>query len=213
MDVLEHLVSPGVIPVVVLDDAVHADALGQALVDGGIPVAEVTFRTEAAPDAIAALARRDDILVGAGTIVSPEQVDRAVDAGARFIVSPGLLPAVVARARERGVVIVPGAVTPSEIMTALSLGLDTVKFFPASTFGGPAAIAALGAPFSQVRFVPTGGVSTDNLADYLRLPNVEAVGGSWMVKPSLFADGDFDAVTDLTRAAATAVADIRQEGA
>lgn len=211
MDVLDHLIAPGIIPVVVLDDATHADGLGQALVDGGIPVAEVTFRTAAAPDAIAALARRDDILVGAGTVISAEQVDRAVDAGARFVVSPGLLPAVVARAQERGVVVVPGAVTPTEIMTALSLGIDTVKFFPASTYGGPAAIAALGAPFGQVRFVPTGGVSADNLADYLRLPNVRAVGGSWMVKPSLFADGDFDAVTRLSRAAATAVADIRQE--
>ncbi|GAB3821289.1 hypothetical protein GCM10028820_29300 [Tessaracoccus terricola] len=210
MAVLDEMVEALLVPVVVLDDAADATPLGDALVAGGIPVAEVTFRTAAAPDAIKALAGRDDLLVGAGTVVSPEQVDRAVDAGARFIVSPGLLPEVVRRAQERDVAIVPGAVTPSEIMTALSLGLDTVKFFPANVYGGPSAIKALGAPFGQVKFVPTGGVSAENLDQYLSLPNVIAAGGSWMVKPSLFADGDFTAVTDLSRAAVAAAKKIKE---
>lgn len=210
MAVLDTMVEALLVPVVVLEDPADAVPLGDALVAGGIPVAEVTFRTAAAPDAIKALAGRDDLLVGAGTVISAEQVDRAVDAGARFIVSPGLLPEVVRRAQERDVAIVPGAVTPSEIMTALSLGLDTVKFFPANVYGGPSAIKALGAPFGQVRFVPTGGVSAENLDTYLSLPNVIAAGGSWMVKPSLFADGDFTAVTELSKAAVAAARKIKE---
>ncbi|MCC2592731.1 bifunctional 4-hydroxy-2-oxoglutarate aldolase/2-dehydro-3-deoxy-phosphogluconate aldolase [Tessaracoccus sp. OS52] len=211
MGVLEEMVTARLVPVVVLERSDDASPLGDALVAGGIPVAEVTFRTAAAPDAIRALAGRSDLLVGAGTVISSEQVDRAVDAGARFIVSPGLLPEVVKRAKERGVVIVPGAVTPSEIMTALSLGLDTLKFFPADVFGGAAAIKALGAPFRQVSFIPTGGVSAENLADYLSLSNVVAAGGSWMVKPSLFADGDFSAVTELSRAAVAAAKSVKEK--
>ncbi|TRY19482.1 bifunctional 4-hydroxy-2-oxoglutarate aldolase/2-dehydro-3-deoxy-phosphogluconate aldolase [Tessaracoccus rhinocerotis] len=210
MAVLDTMVEALLVPVVVLEDPADAVPLGDALVAGGIPVAEVTFRTAAAPDAIKALAGRDDLLVGAGTVISAEQVDRAVDAGARFIVSPGLLPEVVRRAQEHDVAIVPGAVTPSEIMTALSLGLDTVKFFPANVYGGPSAIKALGAPFGQVRFVPTGGVSAENLDTYLSLPNVIAAGGSWMVKPSLFADGDFTAVTELSKAAVAAARKIKE---
>lgn len=213
VDVLDRMVQARLVPVVVLDDAADAAPLADALVAGGIPVAEVTFRTAAAADAIRAIAHRNDILVGAGTIVSVEQVDEAVDAGAKFLVSPGLLPDVVRRAQERGVVIVPGAVTPSEIMTALSLGLTTVKFFPANVYGGAKAIAALGAPFGQVRFVPTGGVSAENLAEYLSLPNVVAAGGSWMVKPSLFADGDFTAVTELSRKAVESAAALTKENA
>lgn len=210
MAVLDEMVEALLVPVVVLEDAADATPLADALVAGGIPVAEVTFRTAAAPEAIEALAGREDLLVGAGTVVTPQQVDRAVAAGARFIVSPGLLPEVVRRAQELDVAIVPGAVTPSEIMTALSLGLDTVKFFPANVYGGPSAIKALGAPFSQVKFVPTGGVSAENLDQYLSLPNVIAAGGSWMVKPSLFAEGDFRAVTELSRAAVAAAKKIKE---
>lgn len=190
-----------VIPVVVLDDAAPAVPLADALSAGGIHVAEVTFRTAAAVPVIRAMAGRDDMVVGAGTVINAEQVDRAADAGARFIVSPGLLPEVVNRARELDLPVVPGTVTPTEIMTALSLGIDLVKFFPAATFGGPAALKALGAPFPQVRFVPTGGVSPDNVADYLALPNVAAVGGSWMVSQKLVSDGAFDEITRLSREA------------
>lgn len=202
------LVPDLVVPVVVLDDAQHATPLADALAAGGIHVAEVTFRTAAAADAIKAMAGRDDMVVGAGTVVSPEQVDRAADAGARFLVSPGLLLSVIKRAHERELPIIPGAVTPSELMQALELGLDLVKFFPASTFGGPAALKALGAPFGQLKFVPTGGVSAANLADYLGLANVAAVGGSWMVKADLITSGQFDQVTALSREAVEAAAQI-----
>ena len=204
-DALDEMTGGGLVPVVVLESAGDAAPLGEALVAGGIPVAEVTFRTAAAPDAIAVMAKRPDMLVGAGTVINAAQVDRAVEAGARFIVSPGLLPEVVHRCRERGVTVVPGTVTPSEIMQALSLGLDTLKFFPASTYGGTAALKALGAPFPQVRFIPTGGVSADNLADYLALPNVAAIGGSWMVSPSLIRAGRFDEIAELSRQAMAVV--------
>lgn len=211
MDVREDLVGAGIIPVVVLDDHEAADGLAEALTRGGIRVAEVTFRTAAAERSIEIMARRGDILTGAGTVVSPEQVDLAVDAGAKFIVSPGLLPEVVERARQRGVLAVPGAVTPSEIMAALALGLEVVKFFPANVYGGPSALKALGAPFAQVQFIPTGGVNLDNLPDYLGLANVPAVGGTWMVKPDLLRNREFDKVTDLSRAAVEAAEAIRKD--
>lgn len=198
-DVLDELATHRLVPVVVLDRDTDADALGDALVAGGLPVAEVTFRTDAAAGAIARLAARGDVLVGAGTVLTPEQVDRAVDAGARFVVSPGLAAPVVERSLERGVLPLPGAVTATEVMAALALGLTAVKFFPASTSGGAPAVAALGAPFAQVRFVPTGGIGPANLAEYLALPNVAAVGGSWMVPRAAIAAGDADAVATLCR--------------
>nr|WP_152231632.1 bifunctional 4-hydroxy-2-oxoglutarate aldolase/2-dehydro-3-deoxy-phosphogluconate aldolase [Georgenia ruanii] len=198
VDPLSALAAARLVPVVVLDDAAHAAPLAAALVAGGLPVAEVTFRTAAAADAIAAMAARGDILVGAGTVVTPAQVDQAADAGATYVVSPGLSRAVVERCRERGVLALPGAVTASEVQAALELGLDTVKFFPAGTSGGAAAIKALAAPFGQVRFVPTGGIGPANLHEYLAVPAVAAVGGSWMVPRDLVAAGDFAAITELT---------------
>lgn len=210
MGVLDEMVAARLVPVVVLENAADAAPLADALVAGGIPVAEVTFRTAAAEDAIRSIANRSDMLVGAGTVINAAQVDRAVDAGAKFIVSPGLLPEVVLRAQELGVVVVPGAVTPSEIMTALSLGLTTLKFFPANVYGGAPALKALGAPFPQVSFVPTGGVSADNLGDYLGLGNVVAAGGSWMVNPSLIASGDFAKITELSRSAVAAAASFKE---
>lgn len=201
MDVLSALSSTRLVPVVVLDDAARADALAGALVHGGLPVAEVTFRTSAARDAIRAMADRGDILVGAGTVLTPTQVDQAVAAGARFVVSPGLSRAVVERCQDHGVLALPGAVTATEVQAALELGLTTLKFFPAGTSGGPAAIKGLSAPFGQVRFVPTGGVGPANLAEYLAIPSVAAVGGSWMVPRDLIAAGDTAAITSLTAAA------------
>jgi 2-dehydro-3-deoxyphosphogluconate aldolase/(4S)-4-hydroxy-2-oxoglutarate aldolase len=198
MDVLQALTDARLVPVVVLDDAADADPLAAALVAGGLPVAEVTFRTSAAEDAIRAMSARGDILVGAGTVLTAEQVDRAVDAGASYVVSPGLSRAVVERCRERGVLPLPGAVTATEIQAALELGLDTVKFFPAGTSGGAPAIKALAAPFGGVRFVPTGGIGPKNLREYLDIPAVAAVGGSWMVPKNLVAAGDFAEVTRLT---------------
>ncbi len=198
MDVLSVLSAARLVPVVVLDDAAGADVLAGALVAGGLPVAEVTFRTAAAPEAIRVMADRGDVLVGAGTVLTVAQVDQAVAAGARFVVSPGLSRAVVERCQELGVVVLPGAVTATEVQAALELGLTTVKFFPAGTSGGPAAIKALAAPFGQVRFVPTGGVGPGNLADYLAIGSVAAVGGSWMVPRDLIAAGDGAGIQELT---------------
>lgn len=202
LDVLPALSAAQLVPVVVLDDAADADALAGALVAGGLPVAEVTFRTTAAQDSIRAMAARGDILVGAGTVLTTDQVDQAVAAGARFVVSPGLSRAVVERCQEHGVLALPGAVTATEVMAALELGITTVKYFPARTSGGAAAIKALSAPFGDVRFVPTGGVGpknlAENLAEYLAIPAVAAVGGSWMVPLDRVKAGDFAGIQQLT---------------
>jgi 2-dehydro-3-deoxyphosphogluconate aldolase/(4S)-4-hydroxy-2-oxoglutarate aldolase len=189
------------VPVVVLDDAADAPALGDALVAGGLPVAEVTFRTPAARDAIARLADRGDLLVGAGTVLTAAQVDAAVGAGAAFVVSPGTSAAVVERCAEHGVPVVPGAVTPTEVMRALELGLDLVKFFPAASSGGAATVAALASVFGGVRFVPTGGIGLRELPDYLALPAVAAVGGSWMVPRGRVGARDVAGIAALTREA------------
>lgn len=208
MDLPLELTQPRIVPVVVLNDASRAPALADALVAGNLPVAEVTLRTPAGLDSIRAIAGRDDILVGAGTVTTPEQVDAVVAAGARFVVSPGFSHAVVDRALEAGVPVIPGCVTPSEIMAALEAGLSTVKFFPASVYGGAKAIKALAAPFVGLSFVPTGGVSASNLAEYLSLPCVPAVGGSWMVPADRVDAGDFEAITELSAAAVQAAAAI-----
>lgn len=197
MDVLSELSRGRLVPVVVLDDAGDANGLAEALVGGGLPVAEVTFRTAAAAEAIKTMAGRGDVLVGAGTVLTPTQVDQAVDAGARFIVSPGLSRAVIERCQERGVPAIPGAVTATEVQAALELGVSTVKFFPAGTSGGSAAIAALAAPFGGLSFVPTGGIGPKNLLEYLNLPVVAAVGGSWMVPRDRIRAGDVDGIRRL----------------
>jgi 2-dehydro-3-deoxyphosphogluconate aldolase/(4S)-4-hydroxy-2-oxoglutarate aldolase len=196
---LAQLAGHLLVPVVVIDDARTADALGDALTAGGLPVAEVTFRTPAAGEAIRRLAARGDVLVGAGTVLTAAQVDQAVAAGARFIVSPGLSRAVLERCREHGVLPLPGAVTATEVQAALELGLTTVKFFPAESSGGAAAIRALAAPFPELGFMPTGGIGPDNLKDYLAVPSVRAVGGSWMVPRTSL--GNTAAVTELVRGA------------
>lgn len=205
MDVLSILSTARLVPVVVLDDAADADALAGALVAGGLPVAEVTFRTAAAADSIRAMSARGDILVGAGTVLTVAQVDQAVEAGASFVVSPGLSRAVVERCQEKGVLALPGAVTATEVQAALELGITTVKFFPAGTSGGAAAIKALAAPFGDVRFVPTGGVGSRNLAEYLAIPAVAAVGGSWMVPRNLVTSGNFADIQALTAEAVALV--------
>lgn len=205
---MNELTAHRLVPVVVLNDTGHADGLADALVAGGLPVAEVTLRTDAGLGSIRTMADRGDILVGAGTVTTVDQVDQVVDAGARFIVSPGFSRAVVDRALHHGVPIVPGCVTPSEIMAALEAGITTVKFFPAGVYGGAKAIKALAAPFAGVQFIPTGGVSADNLGDFLSLPYVPAVGGSWMVPVGSIDAGDFDDVTRLTAQAVSAAAAI-----
>lgn len=198
MNTLTQLGAARLVPVVVLDNAADADPLAAALVAGGLPVAEVTFRTDAAEDSIRAMSARGDILVGAGTVLTTEQVDRAVAAGASYIVSPGLTRSVVERCHEHGVLALPGAVTATEVQAALEMGLTTVKFFPAGTSGGAPAIAALTAPFADVTFVPTGGIGPANLHEYLAIPAVVAVGGSWMVPRATVSDGNFAEITRLT---------------
>jgi 2-dehydro-3-deoxyphosphogluconate aldolase/(4S)-4-hydroxy-2-oxoglutarate aldolase len=184
-----------IVPVVVLDDVARADDLGAALVAGGLPVAEVTFRTPGAAAVLGRLAERGDLVVGAGTVLTGHQVDRAHDAGARFVVSPGLSADVVQRCRELALPVIPGVSTATEIMQALSLGLDTVKFFPAEAYGGLATVKALAAAFPQVRFVPTGGITAVSASTYLAHPAVVAIGGSWMVAPDLLCGARWDEVT------------------
>jgi 2-dehydro-3-deoxyphosphogluconate aldolase/(4S)-4-hydroxy-2-oxoglutarate aldolase len=199
---LEAIARARVVPVVVVDDAEQGVLVASALRDGGLPVAEVTFRTAGARAAIEAIAREvPDVLVGAGTVVNAGQVDEAVEAGARFLVSPGLSAAVVRRAQEVGVPVLPGVATPSDVIAALDLGLDAVKLFPANVVGGPAAVKAFSAPFPGLRFVPTSGVSAANLLDYLALPSVLAAGGSWMVDAALVRAGDTAEITRRTREA------------
>lgn len=197
-EILDRIEAARLVPVVVLDNAADAAPLAEALIAGGLPVAEVTFRTAAAVDSIAAMAANPAMAVGAGTVLTPEQVDAAVDAGASYVVSPGLSVPVVRRCAERGVLALPGAVTATEVQAALAEGLRAVKFFPAQTSGGAPAIKALSAPFGDLRFVPTGGIGPANLPDYLSIESVLAVGGSWMVPRADIAAGDFAKVTSLT---------------
>ncbi|WP_341720631.1 bifunctional 4-hydroxy-2-oxoglutarate aldolase/2-dehydro-3-deoxy-phosphogluconate aldolase [Micromonospora sp. FIMYZ51] len=206
MSIADLLGRHRIVPVVVLDDAAHAEPLADALAGAGLPVAEVTFRTPAAAEAIARMASHGAVTVGAGTVTTVAQVDAAVRAGARFVVSPGFSAAVLRRCAEHGVFALPGAVTASEVMAALDEGVRVVKFFPAATSGGPAAISALAAPFGQVRFVPTGGIDAASAGDYLALPSVLAVGGSWMVPRTAVAAGDFARIAELTAATVAAVA-------
>jgi 2-dehydro-3-deoxyphosphogluconate aldolase / (4S)-4-hydroxy-2-oxoglutarate aldolase len=190
-----------IIPVVVIEELEAARPLAEALDQGGLPVAEVTFRTETAADAVRLLADETRLLVGAGTVVRPEQVDLAVEAGARFIVTPGLSPRVVERCRELDVLVIPGVATATEVIAALDHGLDLLKLFPAEVAGGVALLRALQGPFPGVRWIPTGGVSQANAAAYLALPSVAAVGGSWMVPPELIAARDHATMTRLAREA------------
>jgi len=206
--VSDEMFSARIVPVVVLHDAKDAEPLGRALIAGGLPVAEVTFRTAAAVESIRAMSAIEGLIVGAGTVLTPAQVEQAVEAGASFIVSPGLRRDVVFAAQAAGIPVLPGAVTPSEIMAAQELGLDTVKFFPANVYGGAAAIKALSAPFGSMRFVPTGGVSVSNLFDYLSLGCVPAVGGSWMVPVDAIREGAFAHVSELCAGAVAAAAAI-----
>jgi 2-dehydro-3-deoxyphosphogluconate aldolase/(4S)-4-hydroxy-2-oxoglutarate aldolase len=194
------------LPVVVIENVADAVPLAKALVEGGLPVAEVTFRTAAAAEAISEIAKHvPEILLGAGTVLTPDQVDAAKRAGASFLVTPGFNPEVVQRAAEVGLPIVPGINNPSGVEQAMSAGLGVVKFFPAGPSGGPAFIKALSGPYGEMRFIPTGGVGAENIGDYLALPAVLACGGSWMVDPKLIAAGNFAEITRLTAEAVAAV--------
>lgn len=198
MDVLKRFSATGVVPVVVLDDAKDAIATARAMVKGGIDVMEITFRTAAAPDAIRAVAENvPEMLVGAGTVITLEQCKKAVDCGAKFIVSPGFDAEVVQWCVEHEVPVTPGCVTPTEITAAMKLGLKVVKFFPASVYGGLSAMKALSGPFGGIKFIPTGGVDARNLAEYICAPFIHAVGGSWVCPKKDIAEGNFDKITAL----------------
>lgn len=199
--VFQELAQHKLVPVIALEDASQAAPLAAALVAGGLPVAEVTFRTAAAAESIRIMAERGDMLVGAGTVLTPAQVDEAKTAGATFIVSPGLNPKVVEHAQQVGIPICPGVCTPSDVERAIELGLDVVKFFPAEAFGGLKTLKAIAAPYGQMRFMPTGGIGPANVGDYLAFDRVVACGGSWMVKPDLYTDGNFAPVEDAVRQA------------
>lgn len=201
--VLEKLGKIGLVPVIKLESPEQALPLGKALVAGGIPVAEVTFRTDAAAESIKILAKElPELILGAGTVLTKEQADAAAEAGARYIVTPGFNPKIVAHCQELGLPVTPGTSSPSQIEQALEMGLEVVKFFPAEQSGGVAMLKALNGPYAgKIRFIPTGGVGPKNLVDYLSLPNVFAVGGSWMVPSDAVKAGDFEKIEKLCREA------------
>lgn len=206
----EKLEQLGIVPVVVLEKVEDAAPLAHALMAAGMASAEVTFRTACAAECIAAMAEAEpDMCVGAGTVLTVEQVDRAVAAGAQFIVSPGYNEDVVRHCIEIDVPVLPGTVSPSEVTAAANHGLTVTKFFPAAQYGGLSTIKALAAPFVGHRFMPTGGVSTENVEEYLSCPSIIACGGTWMVKPELFADGDFSEVQRIATEAMEAVHRVR----
>ena len=210
MMTVEQVAACGVVPVVVLEDVAQAVPTAKALLKGGINAMEITFRTAAARDSIAKVAKEvPEMIVGAGTVINVEQLHAAVEAGAQFIVSPGSDADIIQEAMKLGVAVTPGVVTPSEIMLGLRLGVKVFKFFPAESFGGLKTIKALCGPFPQIRIIPTGGISQANVADYFRNPKIVAVGGSWMCTKDMISAGDFDAITEKSRAATDLFKEIR----
>jgi 2-dehydro-3-deoxyphosphogluconate aldolase/(4S)-4-hydroxy-2-oxoglutarate aldolase len=212
MHVFDALSAHAIIPVIALDDAAAAIPLADALLEGGLPVAEITFRTDAARAAIEAIAKaRPEMLVGAGTILSESQVDQAKNAGARFALSPGLDIRVLSHAAARELPFAPGIMTPTDLQAALRAGCRMVKFFPAMPAGGPAMLKSIAAPYAHtgISFNPTGGVTLENLADWLELFEVRAVGGTWIASRSDIAAGNWDKIRETARAAVSRVAEIR----
>ena len=200
--VLEEFSKIGIIPVIALDHVEDAQPLAKALIDGGLPCAEVTFRTDAAEESIRIMSEKfPQMLVGAGTVLTTEQVDRAVNAGAKFIVSPGLNPKVVQYCIEKGVPITPGCSNPSDVEVAIELGLEVVKFFPAEAAGGLNMIKSMAAPYTKMKFMPTGGINAKNITSYLDFKKIIACGGSWMVNKDMIAAKDWAGITALTKEA------------
>ena len=201
-EILKKIQAIGIVPVVKIDRAEDAVPLAKALSEGGLPCAEVTFRTAAAEEAIRAMSQAfPEMLVGAGTVLTTEQVDKAVAAGAKFIVSPGLNPKIVKYCVEKNIPITPGTANPSDVEQAIELGLEVVKFFPAEAAGGLNMIKSMAAPYVNMMFMPTGGISAKNLNSYLEFPKILACGGSWMVSDAMINAGEFDKIRDLTREA------------
>ena len=209
-EVLQKIGQTGIIPVVVLNKVSDAVPLAQSLINGGLPCAEVTFRTDAAQESISAISKAfPQMFVGAGTVLTTEQVDRAVDSGAKFIVSPGFNPKVVEYCIKKGYPITPGIMTPTELEMALDFGLDVVKFFPAENAGGLKMIKAMAAPYTKMKFMPTGGINPQNVREYLLSDKILACGGSWMVKGELINSGNFAEIEKLTKEASQIVKEIR----
>jgi len=208
-DAASRIEDIGIVPVIVLDDPDLAAPLADALAAGGLPCAEVTFRTPRAVEALTTMARDPRLLVGAGTVLTAGQVDAAIRAGAAYIVTPGYSREVVRACQDRGVPVIPGVATPTEIQMALQDGITLVKFFPAEAIGGPRTLSAMAAPFPGLRFIPTGGISPDNLQDYLMLPSVAAVAGTWMTSPGLISGHRWADVRRLAAEAVAAVASCR----
>lgn len=205
MNVFERLSVAAVVPVVVLDDVKDAVTTAKALLAGGVDVMEITFRTAAAADSIKAVAEScPDMLVGAGTVITLEQCKKAVECGAKFIVSPGFDEEVVRWCVENGVAVTPGCVTPTEIMAVMKLGLKVVKFFPAGVYGGLSAMKALSGPFGGIKFIPTGGVNGQNIGEFIAAPFIHAVGGSWVCPKADIAAGNFEKITGLCKEARSA---------
>ena len=200
----------GIIPVVVLNDVKDAEPLGKCLVEGGLPAAEVTFRTDAAEESIRIMSEKyPELLVGAGTVLTTDQVDRAAAAGAKFIVSPGFDPVVVKYCLERDIPVCPGTQSPSEMIAAMNLGLDHVKFFPAELSGGLKMIKAITAALTTLKVMPTGGISASNVTEYLQSSKIFCAGGSWMVKGDMIKAGQWDEITAKVREAAAIVKSVR----
>ena len=209
--IFDHFYKIGVIPVLELDSAHHAKPLAESLLAGDLPIAEITLRTDAALESIRIIAREaPGVIVGAGTVINREQAEAAWEAGAHFLVTPGMVEEVIVWAQEHDVPILAGAMTPTEMIRGIQLGLDILKFFPAETVGGLKAIRALSDPFPQLRFIPTGGVKLANLAEYLQMEKIHAVGGSWMAKRQMIAEGNFDEITRLAKEASDLVKQIRK---
>ena len=202
MNVQEKIAETKLLPVIKLDRVEDAIPLAEALTEGGLPVMEITFRTDAAEDSIRAVSKAlPGVLTGAGTVITLEQVKRAHDAGAKYVVTPGISVPVIEYCCRNNIPVYPGACTPSEIIQVMEFGLDTVKFFPAAQYGGLPTVKALSAPFPSLKFVPTGGVSESNLRDYLAFKKVVACGGSWMVKDDMIKAGDFKGIVSLVKEA------------
>lgn len=202
MELLQQIKEIGIVPVIKIDDLKDAVPLAKALCKGGLPVAEITFRTELAKEAMALISKEvPSMLVGAGTVLTETQVDDAIDAGAKFIVSPGLNPKIVKYCQEKKIAILPGCANASDIEQAIELGLTTVKFFPAELLGGVKMIKALAAPYTKMTFMPTGGVNGNNVNDYLGYEKIVACGGTWMIDAKAMAQGDYDRIETLTKEA------------
>jgi 2-dehydro-3-deoxyphosphogluconate aldolase/(4S)-4-hydroxy-2-oxoglutarate aldolase len=200
-EVLKQFAKMRVVPVVAMQNAEDTMRLADTLIEGGLPCAEITFRTAAAVDAMRIMARRGDILVGAGTVLKVDQVKAAVDVGVRFMVAPGFNPKVVEYCVENHITITPGICTPSDIEAALDFGLEVLKFFPAEAFGGLKSLTAMSDPYSTVKFIPTGGINPNNLLEYLQFPKVLACGGTWIAKSSLISEGKFEVIKSNTQEA------------